>query len=263
MKIFVLIKQVPDTTEVKINPTTGTLIRSGVASILNPYDHFAVVSALKIKKNNPDAVVNVISMGPPQAKAVIQLALALGCDNGYLLSDVAFAGSDTWATSYALSMAIKKISGFDLIICGMQAIDGDTAQVGPSVASHLDISQITFAEEFQVEGKKVIAKKHIDDGYDIVEADLPVLLTMSMPKDFELPFPSFVRIKESMAKKIVIYSAKDIGADEKLIGLKGSPTQVKRIYTPSKDVNTQIINTTSIESVERILEIMKEKNFIK
>ena len=261
--IFVCIKQVPDSTEVKINPKTGTLIRQGVPSILNPYDHFAVVWALKLKEKNPDFSVNVISMGPPQAKAVIQLALALGCDRGYLLSDVLFAGSDTWATSYALSMAIKKIAKPDLIICGMQAIDGDTAQVGPGIAAQLGIPQITFCEELEIDGNKLLAKKHIDDGYDLVESTLPCLVTMSMPKDFELPFPSFVDIANSVSKEITVYQAKDIGADENLIGLKGSPTQVSKIYPPSKDIKTVYIQSGTIEAVEKIIEIMRNENFIK
>jgi electron transfer flavoprotein beta subunit len=263
MNVFVCIKQVPDSTEVKINSKTGTLIRKGVPSILNPYDHFAVVTALKIKKNNPDTVINVISMGPPQAKAVIQLSLALGCDNGYLLSDIAFAGSDTWATSYSLAKCIKKIGKPDLIICGMQAIDGDTAQVGPGIASHLDIAQITFCDNVDVEGRKIIAKKHIDDGYDIIEAQMPVVVTMVMPRDYELPYPSFVSIYKALSKKVINYCADDIDAKKEFIGLNGSPTQVNRIYPPSKTVNTTFINTTSIEAVEKIIEIMKNENFIK
>ncbi len=263
MNIFVCIKQVPDSNEVKINPQTGTLIRAGVPSILNPYDHFALVNALKIKDYMKDAVVNVISMGPPQAKAVIQLALALGADNGYLLSDVAFAGSDTWATSYALATAIKKISKYDLIICGMQAIDGDTAQVGPGIAAQLNMPQITFCDTIQIEGRKIIAKRHIDEGYDIVEAQLPVVVTMMMPKDYELPFPSFVDIHNALSKKMVVYGAKDIDIDLNLVGLKGSPTQVNRIYPPQRDVKTTVITGTSIEVVEKIIEIMRKENFIK
>lgn len=263
MNIFVCIKQVPDTTEVKINPETGTLIRAGVPSILNPYDHFAVVNALKIKKSNPDAVVNVISMGPPQAKAVIQMALALGCDNGYLLSDAAFAGSDTWATAYALSSAIKKIGKYDLIICGMQAIDGDTAQVGPQIASQLNIPQVTFADKVDVENKKAVIKRHIDDGYDIIESPLPVLITMVMPKDYELPFPSFVNITKALSKPFFTYSADDIMAKKEYLGLKGSPTQVNRIYPPQREVKTTVINTTSVEAVDKIIEILKQENFIK
>lgn len=263
MNIFVCIKQVPDTTEVKINPQTGTLIRTGVPSILNPYDHFAVTVALKLKKEHPHSTVNVISMGPPQAKSVIQLALALGCNAGYLVSDPAFAGSDTWATSYTLALAIKKIAKPDLIICGMQAIDGDTAQVGPGISVHLGMSVVAFCDEVTVKGRKLEAKRHIDDGYDIVEVDLPCVVTMVKPKDFDLPFPSFVDIVGALNKKMSVLSAADIGADSSKIGLKGSPTQVSKIYPPKKEVNTVVINTTSVEAASRIIDIMKQENFIK
>lgn len=263
MNIFVCIKQVPDTTEVKINQQTGTLIRTGVPSILNPYDHFAVVVALGIKKEHPHSTVHVISMGPPQAKSVIQLALALGCDEGYLLTDPLFAGSDTWATSYALSLAIKKIAKPDLVICGMQAIDGDTAQVGPGISAHLGIPIVAFCDEVRIIGKKIEAKKHIDDGYDLVECDLPCVVTMVKPRDFELPFPSFVNIVNALSKKFIVMNASDIGAEHNKIGLKGSPTQVSKIYPPKKEKQTVFINTTPIEAASRIIEIMKQHNFIK
>ncbi len=263
MNIFVCVKQVPDTTEVKINPQTGTLIRSGVPSILNPYDHFAVVVALKLKKEHPHSSVYVISMGPPQAKAVIQMCCALGADAGYLITDPAFAGSDTWATSYTLALAIKKIAKPDLVICGMQAIDGDTAQVGPGISVHLSMPVIAFCDEISIKGRKLEAKRHVDDGYDIVECDLPCVVTMVKPKDFDLPFPSFVNIVQALSKKMTTLSASDIGADPSKIGLKGSPTQVSRIYPPKKEVNTVFINTTSVEAASKIIDIMKQENFIK
>lgn len=263
MNIFVCLKQVPDTTEVKINPQTGTLIRTGVPSILNPYDHFALTVGLKIKKEHPQSVLNVISMGPPQARSIIQLALALGADAGYLLSDMAFAGSDTWATSYALALGIKKVAKPDLIICGMQAIDGDTAQVGPGISVHLGIPVVAFCDDIKLKGRKLEAKRHIDDGYDIVECDLPCVVTMVKPKDFELPFPSFVDITDALNKKMITFSASDIGADPSKIGLKGSPTQVSKIYPPKKETNTVFINTTSVEAANKIIEIMKQENFIK
>lgn len=263
MNIFVCIKQVPDTTEVKINPQTGTLIRTGVPSILNPYDHFAVTQALKIKKEHPHSTINVVSMGPPQAKAVVHLALALGCDCGYLLSDPVFAGSDTWATSYALALAIKKIAKPDLVLCGMQAIDGDTAQVGPGISVHLSIPVVAFCDEISIKGRKLEAKRHIDDGYDVVECDLPCVVTLVKPKDFELPFPSFVDIVEATSKKFVVLKAADIGCDPSKVGLKGSPTQVARIYPPKKEIDTTYINTTSVEAANRIIEILKQENFIK
>lgn len=163
MNIIVCIKQVPDSTQVKVDPKTGTLIRAGVPSILNPYDHFALEKALAIKAKT-GAKVTVLSMGPAQATAVLRLAQALGADEGVLLSDRAFAGSDTWATSYALATAIRKIGRYDLILCGQMAIDGDTAQTGPGIAYHLNIPQITFCESIDANGNQVVVKKLIEGG---------------------------------------------------------------------------------------------------
>ena len=161
MNIIVCIKQVPDSTRVKVDPKTGTLIRAGVPSILNPYDHYALEKALAIKAKT-GAKVTVLSMGPAQAVAVLRLALALGADEGVLLSSRAFAGSDTWATSYALAMAIRKIGSFDMILCGQMAIDGDTAQTGPGIAFHLGIPQITFCESVDSDGSRAVVKKLIE-----------------------------------------------------------------------------------------------------
>lgn len=263
MKIVVCIKQVPDTTEVKINPETGTLIRTGVPSILNPYDHFAVESALNLKKKHTGFSVTAISMGPPQAKAVVQLALALGADDGVLLSDVAFAGSDTWATSYALSMAIRKIGKVDIIMCGMQAIDGDTAQVGPGIAQQLGIAQVTFCQHIEIEGHTIIAERYIDGGTETVELKAPAVFTMVMPKDYTQAYPSFAQIYSASKKKFHVWSAQDIEAQSSYLGLKGSPTQVSKIYPPKKETETQIFNLSAQASAEKIVEIMKKEGFIK
>lgn len=263
MNIAVCVKQVPDTTEVKINPETGTLIRTGVPSIINPYDHFALESALNLKKHHQGFSVTVISMGPPQAKSVVQLGLALGADSGVLLSDRAFAGSDTWATSYALSQAIKKVGKVDMIFCGMQAIDGDTAQVGPGIAQQLRIPQITFCEKVDLDGKKIIARRHIDGGHEIIEAKPPVLFTMIMPKDYAMPYPSFTDVYNSTKKPFSVWSAEDVGAKKELLGLKGSPTQVNKIYPPKKEFTANVINATAAETVEKIMEILKNESFIK
>jgi len=264
MNIVVCVKQVPDTTEVKINPETGTLIRTGVPSIINPYDHFALETAINLKKKHSNFTVNVISMGPPQAKSVVQLGLAMGADNGILLSDVAFAGSDTWATSYALSRAIKKIGKVDLIFCGMMAIDGDTAQTGPGIAQQLGIAQITFCENVEIDGKTIIAKKHIDNGYEIIEAKPPVLFTMLTPKEHQFSYPSFREIYKSAKKNLNVWNAQDIGAKSEFLGLKGSPTQVNKIYPPKRNASSEVFNNlTSNQAVEKIIEIMKKEGFIK
>jgi len=263
MKIVVCIKQVPDTTEVKINPQTGTLIRTGVPSILNPHDHFALESAIALKKKHPGFTVQVISMGPPQAKSVVMMALAMGADEGFLLSDASFAGSDTWATSYALAHAIKKLGKADIVLCGMQAIDGDTAQVGPGIAQHLGIAQVTFCQHIEIEGRTIIAKRHIDGGHEIVEAHPSVLFTMLMPKDHVLSYPSFTQIYNSGKKRFSVLNADDINVKKEYLGLKGSPTQVSKIYPPKKEVQTQTINCSANEAVEKIIEIMVKEGFIK
>lgn len=261
MHTAVCVKQVPDTTEVKVNPETGTLIRTGVPSIINPFDHFAVEKALEIKEKT-GGEVTVISMGPPQAKSVIQLALALGADKGILLSDMAFAGSDTWATSYALSRAIKKLGKIDLILCGLQAIDGDTAQVGPGVAHQMRIPQITYCQTLEAIGRKIRARRLIDDGYEIVEATTPVLCTMTAPHDFTPEYPSFVSILQAQNKPYEVWTAGDINAEPGLIGLKGSPTQVNRVYPPPQREKGEILRGSPGELVEKLLSILKQKKFI-
>ena len=177
MKIIVCIKQVPDTTEVKLDPKTGRLIRDGVPSIINPDDKNALEEALHIKDENPDTTVTVVSMGPPQADVAMREALAMGADEAILISGREFGGSDTWATSYIIATAIKKIPDYDIIFCGRQAIDGDTAQVGPQIAEQLNIPQITYVQKLDIEGDKVIVQRQLEDGYTVVEAKMPVLLT--------------------------------------------------------------------------------------
>lgn len=262
MEIILLLKQVPDSTRVKVDPVTGTLIRAGVPSILNPYDHFALEQALKIKKEH-NAHLTVLSMGPPQAEEVIRMALALGADKGILLSDRAFAGSDTWATSYTLGAAIKKIGKFDLILAGMMAIDGDTAQTGPGVAQQLRLPQITFCDELKVNGKKLIAKKIIEGGHEVVECQMPVLCTMIMPHDFTPPYPSFVQIyKAQIEKPIELWSVKNIDVDPKYLGLDGSPTRVDKIYPPQQREKGEIFKGSPAEMVEKLLQILEKEEVI-
>lgn len=261
MHIAVCVKQVPDTTEVKINPETGTLVRTGVPSIINPYDHFALETAMGLRKEH-GARVTVISMGPPQAKSVVQLGLALGADDGVLLSDMAFAGSDTWATSYALSKAVKKLGKVDIILCGMQAIDGDTAQTGPGIAQQLGIPQVTFCEKVDAEGRKLIVRKLIDGGYEVVETRMPALFTMIMPKDYDPVYPSFSDIHASLRKPYHVWSADDIGAEKHYLGLKGSPTQVNRIYPPPQKGKAEMVTGAAQETVEKILKILKKEHFV-
>lgn len=256
MNIVVCIKQVPDTAEVRINPETGTLMREGVPSIINPYDTHAIEAALQMKEQN-GATVTVLTMGPPQAESALREAISMGVDDAVLLTDKAFAGSDTWATSYALSKAIEKLNA-DIIICGKQAIDGDTAQVGPEVAEMMNIPHVAYVrevEELAVDSIRV--ERMMDEGYDVVESTLPVLLTVVK----ELNTPRLPSLKGKMrAKKAEIkkWTAADIGAEEGLLGLKGSPTQVKKIFAPEARSDREMIEGTPEEQADKLIKKLME-----
>jgi len=251
MNIVVCIKQVPDTAEVKINPETGTLIREGVPSIINPFDMHALEAGLQIKERVNGRVI-VLTMGPPQAETALRDAISMGADEGILLSDRAFAGSDTWATSFTLSKAIQKI-GADIIICGKQAIDGDTAQVGPETAEFLNIPHISYVRKLEeIADTSIRVQRLMDDGYDVIESTLPVLLTVVK----ELNEPRLPSLKGKMAAKkaeIKKWSRADIMADENDLGLKGSPTQVKNIFTPDARSGRKILEGTPEEQVDALL----------
>jgi electron transfer flavoprotein beta subunit len=240
MNIIVCVKQVPDTTEVKIDPVTNTLIRSGVPSIVNPFDKNAVEAALQLKENYGGSV-KIITMGPPQAKEALKECLAMGADEAVLISDRAFAGADTWATSYTLANAIKHIGEFDLIMCGKQAIDGDTAQVGPGIAEWLDISQITYVQKINsCENGIVQAERVIEGGYEVITATLPTMI--SVEKSINEPrFPTLKGTRRAGKAEIPTLTANDIQVNEELVGLKGSPTFVKRIFTPELRSKGQIL----------------------
>lgn len=256
MKIAVCIKQVPDTAEVRINPETGTLIRDGVPSIINPFDMHAIEAAVSIKEKN-NAKVTVITMGPPQAENALRDAIGMGADEAVLLSDRAFAGSDTWATSYALSKALAKISP-DIIFCGKQAIDGDTAQVGPETADMLGIPHISYVRKIEdVTDKSIKVQRLMEEGYDVMESSLPVLLTVVK----ELNTPRLQSLKGKMAaKKAVItkWSAADVGADAVNTGLSGSPTQVKNIFAPEAKTDREMIEGAVEEQAEKLVLKLKE-----
>jgi len=265
VKIVVCVKQVPDTTDVKIDPKTNTLIREGVASICNPFDEYAIEEALRIKEKL-GGEVHVITMGPPQAIEVLRNALAVGADKVYLVSDKAFAGSDTLATAYALSKTIEYIGGADLVICGKQAIDGDTAQVGPGVATRLGIPQLTYVSkirEINLEKKKIVVERLLEYGREVVEAPLPALITVV--KDINEPrLPSLIGIKKAAKAQIPTLTAKDINADENRIGLKGSPTWVVKVFTPEpRGGGGEILKGELSEVVPLLVTKLMETKFIK
>ncbi|HMK61745.1 MAG TPA: electron transfer flavoprotein subunit beta/FixA family protein [Dissulfurispiraceae bacterium] len=252
MNCVVCIKQVPDTAEVRINPETNTLIREGVPSIINPYDLHAVEAALQIR-DGIGGKVTVITMGPPQAEEALRETVSMGVDEVKLISDRAFAGSDTWATSYTLSRAIEKI-GFDIVICGKQAIDGDTAQVGPEIAEFLDIPHIAYVKKIEdITSSSIRVQRMMDDGYDLVESSVPVLLTVVK----EINTPRLPSLKGKMAaKKAVIakMDMKSIEADEEKVGLKGSPTQVKNIFAPQTIKEKKVLEGNLEQQIDAMIE---------
>ncbi len=239
MEILVCVKQVPDTAEVKIDPVKHTVIRAGVPNIFNPFDQNALEAALQLKDADKEVKVTLLSMGPDQAKDVLKEGLAMGADDAYLVSDRKLGGSDTLATGYALAQAVKKVAAekgieqFDIILCGKQAIDGDTAQVGPQIACELGIPQITYARDIKVEGNKVTVQQENEEGYIVTEAQFPVLITAV--KDLNEPrFPTIRGTMKAKRREIPTLDAAAIEADEAQIGLSGSPTKVRKIFTPAQ-----------------------------
>ncbi len=255
MNIIVCVKQVPDAKDVRLDPDTNTLAREGVEPIMNPYDQHALEEAVRLREVH-GGEVTVITMGPPQAEEMLRMAISCGADNAVLISDRSFAGADTWATAYTLEKAIRKIGDFDLILCGKQAIDGDTAQVGPGLGMRLDIPYITCAQKIrEADSSKLVVERMMDDGFDLVEIALPALL--SVVKDINDPrVPS---LKGKMrAKKVAIttLSAADINADPSCIGLPGSPTQVVNVFPPHPRGDRAILEGTIDEQIDQLVDVL-------
>lgn len=256
MNIVVCIKQVPDAKDVRLDPETNTLAREGVESIMNPYDRHALEEAVALKEQH-GGTVTVVTMGPPQAEDVLREAIACGADDALLVSDRAFAGADTWATSYTLAKAIETLSPVDLVLCGKQAIDGDTAQVGPGVACRLNVPFVTCVQKTQESNSESITvERMMDDGYDVVRIHYPALITVV--KDINEPRVASLKGKMK-AKKATIktVSAADIGAEPENIGLAGSPTQVVRVFSPEAKGDRTIFSGTVEEQVNQLVEQLK------
>jgi len=256
LNIIICVKQVPDTSEIKINPETNTLMRDGVPSIINPFDLNAIEAGIQIR-DEVGGKVTVLTMGPPQAVESLREAISMGADDAVLLSDRAFAGSDTWATSYTLAKAIEKL-GADIVICGKQAIDGDTAQVGPETAEFLNIPHVSYIRKIEeIKDGYIRVQRMMDDGYDVVESSLPVLLTVVR----ELNVPRLPSLRGKMAAKkavITTMGMADIGADENNLGLKGSPTQVRNIFAPDIKAEKKLIEGSTDEQVEKLINELRE-----
>lgn len=265
MNIVVCIKQVPDTNEVKLDPVTNTLIREGVPSIINPDDKSGLEVALRLKDENPDTHVTVLSMGPGQAEVALREALAMGADEGILVSDRAFGGADTWATSCTITAALEHLD-YDLIICGRQAIDGDTAQVGPQIAEHIGVPQVSYVEELELDKdmKGITVKRQFEDRYHIINVKFPCLIT-AIAELAEPRYMTIGKVFEAYQKEIKVWGLEDIKdkLDMANIGLKGSPTKVKKSFPKQgKGKGVLLTDLTADEAAQAIVAKLQEKYII-
>ena len=260
MKIIVCIKQVPDTTEIKLDPATGTMIRDGVPSIMNPDDKGGLEMALELK-DKYGAYVTVITMGPPQADDILREAFAMGADRAIHLSDRKFAGADTLATSNAIAGALRVLE-YDLVITGRQAIDGDTAQVGPQIAEHLELPQITYVEHLEFDGQKTFTiRKSTEEGFQIVQVESPCVITVLSAAN-KARYMSVNGITEAYQREVEIWNFEHIRVEEEKLGLKGSPTRVYKSFTTGAKSAGKIFEAEAAEAADLIVEKLKEKFII-
>ena len=265
MRIIVPIKQVPETNAVRMDEETGTMIREGVEAIINPLDLYAIEIAIRLREEHGGEIV-VISMGPPKAIKALREAIAMGCDSAVLISDKAFAGADTWATSYVLAGAIKRIGGYDLIICGERATDGDTGQVGPGIASFLDLPVASYIGKVDsVEKKSCRVHRLVETGYEVLEVDLPAVLTVV--KEIADPRLPTLRGKQKARKMdIPTWTSGDLAVEPDKLGLNGSPTRVVKIHKPTVARQCEKLlagdDESIIAAVDRMVEFLKEKQVL-
>jgi len=257
LNIVVCIKQVPETTEVDFDEETGRLMREGVAAVVNPFDEYAVEEGISLKERY-GGTVKVLTMGPPQAESALRDAIAMGADEAYLATDRAFAGADTWATSYTVGLCIEKMGPYDIVICGLKTTDGDTGQVGPELAQHLGTPHVCYVNKIlDVSDGKVRLTRLLDDGVETLESPLPVVLSVS--KDINQPRLATLRGRLQARKaEITQITSKDVEADPSRLGLEGSPTRVVKIFTPTPPEAGDIISGTPEELAEKILEKLME-----
>jgi electron transfer flavoprotein beta subunit len=261
MNIVVCLKQVPDTTKVKINPQTNTLIRDGIKSITNPFDTYALEEAVRIKERC-GGKVTAITMGPPQAEAMLREAISVGAEGAVLLSDKAFAGADTLATAYTLARAVEKLAPCDLVICGRQTIDGDTGQVGPELGEMLGIPFLPYVSQIEeIREGYIRAKQLLEDGHSLIEAPLPAVITVV--KEINTPrLPSLRGLSRSKSAVIPVWTAKEIGADETLVGLSGSATKVVKIFFPQRTAKGEMLPGDAEKQVEGLVDKLRSAGVI-
>ena len=261
MNIIVCLKQVPGTTEVKINPQTNTLIRQGIKNVINPFDTYALEEGVRLKEKY-GGKTTAVSMGPPQAVDMLREAISLGADEAVLLSDAAFAGADTWATAFTLAGAVKKLGPYDLVICGRQSTDGDTAQVGPEMAEMLDVPFVAYVGGIEeIAGGKIRLKRMIDEGHETVLSPLPLVITVT--KEINVPrLPSLRGIMKSRSAKVPVWTAQDMGLDVNKVGLAGSFTKVVRVFTPERNHRAEMLQGEMEEQVTCLIGRIKDSGLI-
>jgi len=257
VNIVVCLKQVPGTTDVKIDPQTNTLIRQGIKNVINPFDTYALEEGVRLKERF-GGKVTVLSMGPPQAEEALREALSLGADEAILLSDKAFAGADTWATAYTLSAAIKKLGQIDIIICGRQTMDGDTGQVGPELSEMLQIPFVAYVSKIEDIGSgQMRVQRLIEEGHEIIESPVPAVI--SVTKEINVPrLPSLRGIIRAKKAVIPVWSVKELGVDPNMVGLAGSATKVIKIFFPQRVCKAEVLNGDPASQVERLVTRLRE-----
>ena len=261
MNIIVCLKQVPDTTEVKIDPQTNTLIRQGIKNIVNPFDTYALEEGVSLKERY-GGKVTTISMGPPQAEEMLREAISVGADEAILLSDSAFAGADTWATAYTLSRAIDKLEQYDIVICGRQTIDGDTGQVGPELAEMLETPFIAYVSQIEdIAGGCMRVRRMVEEGHEVIEAPLPAVITVT--KEINVPrLPSLRGITKSKSADIPVWAIQELGVEQSAVGLAGSSTKVVKIFFPQRTSQGEIFQGELETQVKCLLGKLKDDGLI-
>ena len=261
MNVVVCLKQVPGTTEVKIDPQTNTLIRQGIENIINPFDTYALEEGVRLKEQH-GGKVTVITMGPPQAEEALREAISLGADEAILLSDRAFAGADTWATAYTLSRAITKLEQYDIIICGRQTVDGDTGQVGPELAEMLTMPFVAYISQVEeIADGYIRVRRMVEDGHEVMETTLPAVITVV--KEINVPrLPSLRGITRSKSVSIPVWDAGELGVDQDMVGLPGSSTQVIKVFFPQRISQSEMLEGDVESQVESLIKKLKDASLL-
>lgn len=261
MRIIVCVKQVPDTTEVQIDPKTGILQREGIEAVVNPLDMYALEEGVRLKEKH-GGEVSVLSMGPPQAERALKEALALGCDKAFLLSDKIFAGADTLATAYTLACGVRRIGSYDLILCGLKTTDGDTGQVGPGLAEELGIPHVSYVRRIlDVNSGTIAVERSIEDSYEEVEAPLPCLLTVT--KEMNVPrLPSFMRKMQARKMPVTTWNVLELNGEKDRFGLEGSPTRVVKVFPPPPRLGGEVLAGDPKKQAEDLIQRLRERRIL-